>query len=236
MKTLAIDTSTYVMGVAILDGNQLVGEVTTNLKKNHSLRLMPAIESLMKEVGVAPNEFERIVVAQGPGSYTGVRIGVTTAKTLAWSLGISLVGVSSLEVMAQHGYYAKELIVPLIDARRGQIYSGTYRWNGKEVDVVEADRLILAGDLARMLAKAGEDVLLIGQDVSMHYDTFAAVLGEKVKRAPFTHSLPRPAELGRLGQQRSPIENLHAFAPSYLQLAEAEAKWREAKRQDENNG
>ena len=94
-KTLAIDTSSFVMGLAVTDGDVTLGEVTTNIKKNHSIRLMPAIDVLMKEVGVKAKELEQIVVAVGPGSYTGVRIGVTTAKTLAWSLQIPVIGERS---------------------------------------------------------------------------------------------------------------------------------------------
>jgi tRNA threonylcarbamoyladenosine biosynthesis protein TsaB len=95
MKVLAIDTSNLIMGIAVLDNGKVLGEYITNLKKNHSIRVMPAIEELMKETGVKPAELDRIVVAKGPGSYTGVRIGVTIAKTLAWTLKKELVGVSS---------------------------------------------------------------------------------------------------------------------------------------------
>lgn len=80
MKVLAIDTSNYVMGVSLIDGNTVTGEIITNLTKNHSVRLMPAVEQLLKECNVKTKELDKIVVAAGPGSYTGVRIGVTVAK------------------------------------------------------------------------------------------------------------------------------------------------------------
>ena len=104
-KVLAIDTSSFVLGVAVTDGEQVAGELITNNKKNHALRLMPAVSKLMEELKIEAKQLDKIVVANGPGSYTGVRIGVTTAKTLAWSLGIPLVMVSSLEVSAQIGRY-----------------------------------------------------------------------------------------------------------------------------------
>ena len=102
----------------------------TNMKKNHSVRVMPAIEQLLNDCDMKPTDLDKIVVAKGPGSYTGVRIGVTIAKTLAWTLNIPLVGISSLEVLAAsvedilHGF-----VSPLFDARRGQIYTGLYQFN-----------------------------------------------------------------------------------------------------------
>ena len=95
---------------------------------NHSLRAMPAIEELFAKVGIAPTDIDAIAVSEGPGSYTGVRIGVTIAKTLAWTLGKPLIGVSSLKVLAANGLcILNGLICPLVDARRGNVYAGAYR-------------------------------------------------------------------------------------------------------------
>src|SRR5699024_3708924 len=98
------DTSNQVMGVALLHDDVLVGEIVTNIKKNHSVRLMPAIDQLMRETGMTPDLLDKIAVAKGPGSFTGVRIGLATAKAMAWSLEIPIVGVSSLEVLAYQGF------------------------------------------------------------------------------------------------------------------------------------
>ena len=105
MTILAIDTSNHTLGIALVRDDTVVGESITYLKKNHSVRAMPTVEALMKECGVAPNELSKIVVAKGPGSYTGVRIGVTIAKTLAWTLSIPITAVSSLETLAANGRY-----------------------------------------------------------------------------------------------------------------------------------
>jgi len=115
MKILAIDTSNFALGVALLNGNQVVGEYITNVKKNHSVRAMPAIEKLMHDCDMKPVDLDKIVVAKGPGSYTGVRIGVTIAKTLAWTLNIPISGVSSLEVLAANGNVFLGYICPLFD-------------------------------------------------------------------------------------------------------------------------
>ncbi len=138
MNILAIDSSNVAMGVGLSNDGQVLGEVITNVKKNHSVRLMPAIEHLMNDVGMTPDSIDRIAVAMGPGSYTGVRIGVTVAKTLAWTLQKELVGVSSLEVLAQNGSFFEGLIVPFFDARRGQAFTGLYRKDGQ--DIIPVDR------------------------------------------------------------------------------------------------
>ena len=110
MNVLAIDTSTNVLGVAVANEKGIVGEQITFTKRNHSVRAMPSIEAILKECGLKPKDLDKIVVAKGPGSYTGVRIGVTIAKTLAWSLGIPLSGVSSLEALALNERYFNGLI------------------------------------------------------------------------------------------------------------------------------
>lgn len=225
MKALAIDTSTYVMGVALVDDDIVLGEVITNLKKNHSLRLMPAIEQLMKEAGVHPKELQRIVVAHGPGSYTGVRIGVTTAKTLAWTLGVPLVGVSTLEVLAQNGRYFQGVVTPIFDARRGQVYTGLYGQQNNEFTNLRADQICLLADWADELNRQSENVLFLGNDLSIHKDVIKVKLGEKAQFGEFCDHNPRPSELARLGLKTEPVANIHTFTPNYIRLAEAEANW-----------
>src|SRR3954452_12881689 len=140
MTILAIDTSNYVLGVALLEDNQVLGEYMTNLKKNHSVRIMPAIQTLMKDCERVPADLTKIVVAKGPGSYTGVRIGVTIAKTLAWTLNIPLVGISSLEILAAGtGRYFDGYVSPIFDARRRLVYTGLYQYQNDELQTIEED-------------------------------------------------------------------------------------------------
>lgn len=234
MKILAIDTSNYVLGISIIDENQVIGEYITNIKKNHSIRVMPAVEALMKECDVKPSDLTKIVVARGPGSYTGVRIGVTIAKTLAWTLQIPLVGVSSLEVLAASvGRYFNGFLSPLFDARRGQIYTGLYRYNEGNLVTVEADRLVMAKDWVKQLKQENAPVLFIGNDLPIHRTTIESELGSLAIFANKTEHNPRPAELAFLGADR-PAEEVHTFVPNYIRLAEAEANWLEQNKQKTN--
>jgi tRNA threonylcarbamoyladenosine biosynthesis protein TsaB len=225
MKVLAIDTSNLVMGIAVLDGEKVLGEYITNLKKNHSIRVMPAIEDLLKETGLKPDDLDRIVVAKGPGSYTGVRIGVTIAKTLAWTLKKDLVGVSSLEVLAQNGKYFDGYTSPIFDARRTQVFTGLY--GASENDLAQnmwEDRIILLKDWLERLQALDKKVLFLGNDLPLHQETIVEFLGDKAVIGHVSDHNPRPSELGRIGMKKE-SEDIHSFTPSYLQLAEAEVNW-----------
>ncbi|OEH91724.1 tRNA (adenosine(37)-N6)-threonylcarbamoyltransferase complex dimerization subunit type 1 TsaB [Bacillus solimangrovi] len=229
MKVLAIDTSNDVMGVAIVDDNKVIGELITNVKKNHSVRLMPAIEKLLNETDVKVSELDRIVVAEGPGSYTGVRIGVTVAKTLAWSLNIELVGVSGLESLAYNGRYFNGLIVPIFDARRGQVFTGLYQWNDGMLESVMSDKMVIFSELLTELKERNEPVLFVGNDVDLHRELIVDILGDNAIIANFVQNNPRPSELAGCGLLKQPVD-VHSFVPNYLRLAEAEANWLKAQK------
>src|SRR5699024_9282983 len=137
----------------------LIADLTTNIAKNHSVRLMPAIHQMMNEVHIKPAQLEKIIVSKGPGSYTGVRIGLSTAKSLAWALNIPVVGVSSLEALAWQGRFFHGYICPFFDARRGMVYTGLYRWETERMVLAESDVNILMDDWLERLASYEEDIL-----------------------------------------------------------------------------
>lgn len=224
MKVLAIDTSNFTLGIALIDGNQVMGEYITNLKKNHSVRVMPAIETLLKDCDMLPKELDKIVVAKGPGSYTGVRIGVTIAKTLAWTLNIPLSGVSSLEALAANGRYFHGYVSPLFDARRGQVYTSLYEYNHEQLTMVIEDCNILSSEWASRLKERNRPVLFVGQDVEIHREAISQILGDLAFFSPNQLFNPRPSELAFIGKAKME-EDIHHFVPNYVRMAEAEANW-----------
>ncbi|MEK4684744.1 tRNA (adenosine(37)-N6)-threonylcarbamoyltransferase complex dimerization subunit type 1 TsaB [Bacillus sp. FSL M8-0256] len=229
MTILAIDTSNHTLGIALVRDFTVIGESITYLKKNHSVRAMPTVEALMKECGVSPSELSKIVVAKGPGSYTGVRIGVTIAKTLAWTLSIPISAVSSLETLAANGQYFDGYISPLFDARRGQVYTGLYMFEKGKIKEVEPDQNILLTDWLHELKQTGKPVLFLGQDVHLHEESICSILGETAVLAEGTFHNPRPSVLAFLGADR-PAEDVHQLVPNYIRLAEAEVKWLEGQK------
>lgn len=227
MKAIAIDTSNLTLGIALLDDTKVIGEYVTNLKKNHSVRAMPAVEWLMQECDIKPEELERVIVAKGPGSYTGLRIGVSIAKTLAWTLKIPLVGVSSLEVLAAGGTFFNGSLNPLFDARRGQVYTGLYEYGENGVLMnSRKDQNLLLSDWLEELKKEDKKILFLGNDVSLHQEVILETLKDQAVIASMTENNPRPAMLGKIGLKKEP-EDIHTFVPNYIRLAEAEVKWME---------
>lgn len=233
MKVLALETSNFILGISLIEDDKVIGEYITNLKKNHSLRVMPAIEGLLKECDTTPAELDKIVVAKGPGSYTGVRIGVTIAKTLAWTLKIPLSGVSSLEALAANARFFEGYIAPLFDARRGLIFTGLYKFKNNKLESIIDDCNILSVDWAKRLKSTNESILFIGQDIALHQEAIIEVLGEQAVFVPPSLFNPRPSELALLGRDKDE-EDIHQFVPNYVRMAEAEVKWLEtqAKKND----
>ncbi|TFJ91530.1 tRNA (adenosine(37)-N6)-threonylcarbamoyltransferase complex dimerization subunit type 1 TsaB [Lentibacillus salicampi] len=233
MNILAMDTSNQILGVALLKDGQLIGDITTNIKKNHSVRLMPAVNQLMHEVNMTPTELDKIVVAKGPGSYTGVRIGLTTAKSMAWSLDIPVVGVSSLEALAWQGRFYDAYICPFFDARRGLVFTGLYQTKDNKLELVDDEKNVLMEDWLKMLDRTGKDVLFLSPDINKHEELIRSYLGDRaiIPEGPF--HLANPSHLGFAGLHLQP-DSTHALTPNYLRLAEAEANW--LKKEQAKNG
>lgn len=230
MNVLAIDTSTQIMGVAILKNNKVVGEIITNLEKNHSIRLMPAVNQLMKEVSMEPEQLDKIVVSKGPGSYTGVRIGLATAKTLAWSLQIPIVGISSLMVLAYQGRFFDGYICPYLDARRGLVFTGVYQWTDNDINLIFEEKNILMEDVLNRLKQEGKKVLFLSPDIEKFRESIVNVLGELAVIPDSPYHLSRPSLLAYAGLNKEPNDT-HSLTPNYLRLAEAEAKWLQAQKE-----
>lgn len=222
MKILSFDTSNKTLAVALFDQTGILAQRQLNIKSNHSLTLMPAIDELMKEVSWQPKDLTRIVCAQGPGSYTGIRIAVTTAKMLASTLSIELVGVSSLKLIAGNLPYYDGLLVPVFNARRQNVFCGIYQWeDGNLVNVMEDTHLPMEELLEKL---QGKKAMILGDG-----GDFAELILEKgLEYSKFPHlNLPQGAVLAQLGSTGQPVENIHSFLPIYLKKVEAEEKWLE---------
>ncbi|KIL52219.1 hypothetical protein KP77_06920 [Jeotgalibacillus alimentarius] len=232
MIVLAIDTSNQPMSLAVLKDGSVMGEKLINIKRNHSLQAMSEVEALLASLDVTPASLNRIVVAKGPGSYTGVRIGVTLAKTLAWSLNIPIVGVSSLLSLAWPGKYFDGMVVPLMNARRGNVYTGLYEYRDGWW-TLEEDRNMAISDWLVHLAEREERVLFTGADVDVFWEEIQSVLGDRAYRVSEEEAYPSAVMMAKHAEGL-PDEDAHGFVPNYIRLAEAEANW--LKEQEKKNG
>ena len=213
MNILAMDTSNKALSLAILENEELLGRVTLNIKKNHSINLMPAIDFLMNSLDMKPTDLDRIVVAQGPGSYTGLRIAVATAKTLAHTLKIELVGVSSLLALVPE--QVEGLVIPIMDARRNNVYAGFYQ-SGQ---AVRLEAHLPLAEVLEMAGAANQSVTFVGETAA-----FVEQIEAAIPQAAIQPTLPDAAALGRIGLDL-PAQSIHDFVPNYLKRVEAEENW-----------
>ena len=169
MNYLLIDTSNQPLSVAIMKDNEVIAEKTTDIKKNHSVQLMPEIAEILTESKINKTEITDIVVAEGPGSYTGLRIGVTVAKTLAYALNTNLYGVSSLKALASTVKDSTKLLVPIFDARREAVYAGVYQYQDNElITIIEKIKHLLDSDIVEQLPQASSMKQLIQKPENIH--------------------------------------------------------------------
>ena len=213
MKIAAFDTSSKALTLAILEDETLLAQMTLNIKKNHSITLMPAIDFLMNSLDMKPTDLDRIVVAQGPGSYTGLRMAVATAKTLAHTLKIELVGVSSLLALVPE--QVEGLVIPVMDARRNNVYAGFYQ-SGQSV---RPEAHLPLAEVVEIAGVADQPVTFVGETAVFAEQIEAALPGVSVQP-----TLPDAAAVGRLGLDL-PAQSIHDFIPNYLKRVEAEENW-----------
>lgn len=225
MIWLGIETANAPLSIAVVKDGKVLAEVVQNIKLTHSVGAMPAIEEVLNKAGIAPVEIDAVAVSEGPGSYTGVRIGVTLAKTFAWAIQKPLVGVSSLKALAANVKMSDTVVCALFDARRQNVYAGVYE--GTQLTTVIEDYHDHIDGLLEKLKVLQSPVLFVGTDVDFYFEQIQEALGENAFRAPSTLDLPRASELIAMAQQQElpSIEATHTFVPQYRRIAEAEANW-----------
>ena len=222
MKILAFESSAKAASTALLSDGLLLAEYTQNSGQTHSRTLMQMAKDMLTSCDLTPQDIGAVAVAAGPGSFTGVRIGMACAKGFAWGLQLPLYGVSTLEAMAYHGLAAGEgaLVCAAMDARRSQIYNALFEIRGgKPVRLCE-DRAISLAELGEELGKMQKSAFLVGDGAQLCYNTcldmgIPAVLapGNLVSQSAWG------VAMAAFGQTPAPAEEL---LPVYLRLSQAE--------------
>jgi tRNA threonylcarbamoyladenosine biosynthesis protein TsaB len=230
MRVLGLDTSTLTTSVAIaIDGKVVASvDVATVL---HSDILMHAIDTLVQTARLTPRGLDAVAVGVGPGSFTGLRIGMATAKGIAFAAGKPLYLVSSLAALAwdaatalaREPALAAGVLVPVLDARKGELYAGFYRRDGATVRAVAAERVIAPGELAAAIdaARGGGAAAVFGDALAVHALAFAA----PVDARPELRQTPSGAAVALLASHGDLPDALDHGAPRYIRPAEAEVKY-----------
>lgn len=225
MKVLSIESSGLAASVAVMSDGILVGEYTVHNKKTHSQTLLPMISDLLEMAGVFREELDCIAVSAGPGSFTGLRIGASTAKGLAWTLGIPVVPVSSLMGLAANIQEPGNIVCPVMDARRNQAYFGIYRiTEGIPEVIIEPDVTAIEEVLSRVNG-IGEKVVFLGDGVPVFESTIQDQAQCAVSFAAPRDRYQRAASVAALGEflfEQKKFVRAEEFVPVYLRKSQAE--------------
>ena len=225
MKLLAVESATLSGGVALLDGDRLLGEITLNIAITHSERLMSAVDRLLADCGLGPADLGGLAVSVGPGSFTGLRVGLATVKALAMALDLPVAPVPTLDALASRLPFADAPVCPILDARKGEVYLSLYRWRGDSM-AREWDYLALAPESAA--ARLEPPVILLGDGVEA-CRPWLGRLWAGAQVAPAVQRLPSAAAVAGLGLAVLAAGggvSAEALAPLYLRPSEAELKSR----------
>lgn len=227
MKILAIETATVAGSVAIVDDiSGLIGEVRVDVKIAHSERLMPSIEWLLNSSGLSIREIDAFAVSIGPGSFTGLRIGLSTAKGFAYATGKPLVPVPTLDAFARTLPFCKYMICPMLDARRNEIYTGLYRWEDGICRKIVSETAISPEELLKQIK---EPVVLMGEGIKRYRDLITDTLGDYAIFAPPSKMSPAASEVAGLAMEMlglGIITDPVTLTPFYIRKSEAELNWK----------
>ncbi len=230
MKIIAIDASAVAGSVAYSVGGQLVGEYYVCHKLTHSQTIMPMLEHLQKMIGIEMEEVDAIAVTSGPGSFTGIRIGVSTAKAMAMALNVPIIGLPTLDVMAHNVFFTDAIICPIMDARRSQVYTAYYEWEAEKL-VRKSDYLnIPMEELLDQLDELGKKVIFVGDGIPVFKERIESRLGVRAGYVPAFLEMQRAGTLAYLAGEAykaGEVCDPDTFVPMYLRKSQAEQELEE---------
>ncbi len=218
MKLLAIDTSGPVCGVAVMDGDQVLSEFTARNRLTHSTSLMPMVEACLHFAGKKLEEMDAIAAVTGPGSFTGVRIGVATAKGLAHGAGLPCIPVNALEAISRSAGTFDGVVCPIQDARAGQVYGAAFR-NGVRL---MADEPRVLSDYLAEIRPLGERFLFTGDGVAVHRDQIVSTMGDRAAFASPERCYLRPSAAGAIAMESGEKTDYLNLQATYLRPPNAQ--------------
>ncbi len=223
MTILAVDSCSCVATGAILRDGVLAAEFVINDKKTHSVKLLPQIENMLASVDMTYNDIDLFAVTTGPGSFTGQRIGTATVKALAHAVNKPIVGISSLESMAYNVPFFDGIICPIMDARREQVYTGTYKFVDGKLVTVESDRAMALSDLLNEVKD--QRVIFTGDGVPVFNEIIKKELGDNAHFAP-PHLLHlRGGSVAMCAYNKDDATTYEKLTPLYLRMSQAEREY-----------
>ena len=232
MKILGIDTSSMAASVAVIEDNKLICEYTINTKKTHSQKLMPMIENMLGLSDLNVREIDAIAVCEGPGSFTGLRIGMATAKAIAHVNDIPVIGVNSLEALAANMNLCDKKICSILDAQRNQVYTGRYQYEGTKLVEIKEIGIQQIDELLEELAQSGEQWILVGEDVYKYEDKIREISNIEIPAA--SNNVTKAGSLCSVAKVKfdegKDIFDCYTVNPLYIRKSQAEEQYEEKQR------
>ena len=228
MRILGIDSSCSVATVAILKDGMLEMEIYLNHKLQHSVVLFPMIEDMLSKLEITVDDIDAVAVSGGPGSFTGLRIGVASAKGIAQGGNKDFIGISSLDAMAFQQTGFDGIICPIMDALRDNVYTALYRRGEVEPQRLGEYMALHVDELLGQLSCRNEKVMFCGDALPIHKERIKECLGERAFFAPANASLPRASSIAELALCRlgtGEKDDIHTFSPIYLRKSQAEREY-----------
>ena len=225
MKILGLDSSGLVATVAVVEDDVLVAEYTINYKKTHSQTLLPMLDEIVKMTELDLESIDAIAVAAGPGSFTGLRIGSATAKGLGLALGKPLIHIPTVDALAYNLAGNRDIICPLMDARRNQTYTGLYRFDGNQMEIIKPQCAVGIDEIIAEVNKLGQAVVFLGDGVAVFEIYIHENCTVPYTFAPAHVSKQRAGAVAALGEiyyTEGKTETAEEHKPDYLRLSQAE--------------
>jgi tRNA threonylcarbamoyladenosine biosynthesis protein TsaB len=228
MKILAIETSTMLGGIAIADDSGLIAEVRLNVKSTHSERLMTETDHLLKQSGLMISDIDVFAVATGPGSFTGLRIGLSTVKGFSYATGKPVISVPTLEAFAWNFPYCRYPVCAMLDARKKEVYTALFQWDGEGfARVIEEVSIKVKRILEDIRLLAVGKIIFTGEGSLLYKDEIVSIMGEDAIFAPIDKMIPVPSNVAAIAMKkalRGEFSEPVSLVPFYLRRSEAEIK------------
>lgn len=223
MKILALDTSALTATVAVADETKVYGEMSFTTSLNHSQTIMPMVDDLLKKLNFTLNDIDLFACSCGPGSFTGLRIGIGTIKGLSFGSGKKVKGVCTLDALAHNIPFSDHIIAPIMDARRNQVYNALYKFQGGKLICIKEPRAIAVEDLAKELK---EKTVFVGDGVAVYRDTLTELMRGNALFAPANLCLQSASSVA-MASFDAPCKNPEELSAIYLRKPQAERELEE---------
>lgn len=229
MKILGIDTSTMAANVAVLEDDKLICEYTINTKKTHSQKLMPMIENMLKLSDLDIKEIDAIAICVGPGSFTGLRIGMATAKAMAHVNNIPLIGVNSLEILGANMDLCNRNICSILDAQRNQVYMNKYILKDDKITELEEISIKPIDELLEEISSSNEDWVLVGEAVYKYKEKIKEISNITIPSP--ANNITKASTLCFVARDKmlanDQVYNCYNINPMYIRKSQAEEQYEE---------